>query len=211
MLEIGERIRARREKLGWTIQKLATLAGISAGFLSRLERGKTYYSRETIQKLAGALGISLDSLFVSKSNVEAAPSDWREIPILDYRQAARWTVDSTSQDLGEHDTIMTALELPPSTFALRILGNSMEPKFVEGDIVVVDPTIQPGPGDFVVAAEGNGDTTFRQYRSGAINEHGDSVFELWPLSPLHAAMRSDRVSLAIVGTMVEHRSFRRQG
>jgi SOS-response transcriptional repressor LexA len=187
------------------------LSGIDNGFLSKLETGRANGSWETYTKIAGALGISVERLFVSSSNVEAAPLDWREIPILDYRQAGSWTIDSSASDLAEHDTIMTALELPPSTFALRLLGNSMEPRFLEGDIVVVDPTTPPGPGDFVVAAEGNGDTTFRQYRNAGLNEAGMDVFELVPLNPLYAPMRSDRVALAIVGTMVEHRSFRRRG
>jgi SOS-response transcriptional repressor LexA len=209
MKDIGVRIRERRERLGWSQTKLATLAGISQSFLWRIETGRWTASWETYIKLAGALGVSIDSFLLSHSNVEDAPTDWRRVPILDYREAAHWNpVDSSPAGEEQHETIMTDLEHPSSTFALRVRGNSMEPEFREGDIVVIDPTIPPKPGDYVVATDSSGEANFKQYRNGGINEKGLEVFELWPLNPLYAPMRSDRQSLAIVGTMVEHRRYR---
>ena len=162
-------------------------------------------------KLAGALGVSVDTLLVSKSNVEDAPLGARRIPVLDYVQAGHWRgVDSIPQDEDLRETILTDLEHPPSTFAMRVRGDSMEPEFTEGDVVVIAPTIQPKPGDFVVAANGGGEATFKQYRSAGLNESGQEVFELWPLNHLYAPMRSDRQKLSIVGTMVEHRRYRRR-
>lgn len=211
MKNFGAKIKARRERLGWSITKLATLAEISQSFLSRLENGNSNGSWETFVKIAGALGISAEALYISESNVEAAPIDWRRIPILDYVQAGKWTPESYQiVDSDQQETIMANLEHSPSTFALRVRGDSMEPQFKDGDIVVIDPTIQPKPGDFIVANEANGEATFKQFRIAGINEKGIQVFELWPLNPLYAPMRSDRHQLAIVGTMVEHRSYRRR-
>lgn len=198
--------------MGWTVQKLATLAGLDRGFVSKLETGKAAGSWGTYVKVAGALGVSTDVLFVNQSNIEDAPLGWRRIPVLDYVQAGRWTgVDPDAGDEEMRETIATDLEHPPSTFALRIRGNSMEPEFREGDVVVIDPTIQPHPGDYVVATDESGEGTFKQYRNAGINERGDGVFELCPLNPLYAPMRSDRQQIAIVGVMVEHRKYRRRG
>jgi SOS-response transcriptional repressor LexA len=213
MRDIGAEIRRRREKLGWTVTKLATLAGLSGPFLSRVERGKSYYSQETLDKISGALGISLDALYasVSTSNVEDAPLGARRIPVLDYVQAGRWTgVDARRTSDEMRETILTDLEHPPSAFAMRIRGDSMEPEFKAGDVVVIAPTIQPKPGDYVVATCEDGEATFKQYRSAGINERGHDVFELRPLNSLYAPMRSDRQALAIVGVMVEHRRYRRR-
>lgn len=211
MKGIGVKIRERRTRLGWTVQKLATLAEIDRGFLSKLETETASGSWETYSKLAGALGISLDTLIVSESNVQHAPIGWRSVPVLSYRQAAEWTIGSSPNSENERETVMTHLDHPPSSFAMRILGNSMEPRFQEGDVVVIDPTIEPRPGDFIVAAQGSGNGTFREYREAGINEKGTQVFELWPLNPAFATVRSDRQMLAIVGVMVEHRSYRRRG
>jgi transcriptional regulator with XRE-family HTH domain len=40
MATVGERIKSRREELGWKQDDLATKAGISKSFLSDLENGK---------------------------------------------------------------------------------------------------------------------------------------------------------------------------
>ena len=213
MEDIGQEIRRRRERLGWTVTKLATLAGLSGPFVSRVERGKSYYSRKTITKIAGALGIPTQALYASgpQSNVEEAPLGWRRIPVLDYSEAARWTtVDSIPKDEGARESIMTDLEHPQSTFAMRLKGDSMEPRFHAGDVVVIDPTTKPEPGDFVAAIEGTGEATFRQYRSTGVNEHGEDGFELQPLNQLYAPVRSDRLQVTIIGVMVEHRQYRRR-
>jgi SOS-response transcriptional repressor LexA len=213
MIDIGAEIRKRRERLGWSGVKLATLAGIAPAFLSRVERGKSYYSQGTLIKIAGALGISVDEFYTgaTKSNVEGAHLGWRRIPVLDYSQAGQWTsVAGNPEENEKRETIMTDLEHPPSTFALRIRGDSMEPKFREGDVVVIDPTIQPQPGDYVVATNDGHETTFRRFRSAGINEHGSTVFELLPLNSVYGVMRSDRQPLGVVGVMVEHRQYRRR-
>jgi transcriptional regulator with XRE-family HTH domain len=210
MKDIGARIRQRRMLLGWTVLKLATLAGIDGGFLSKLETGKTNGSWETYTKLAGALGISVEKLIVTRSNVEDAPLDWRRIPVIDYREAASWTINSSVAQPGQHESIMTNLEHPLSTFALRLRDDSNAPKYQADDIVVINPAIPPRFGDMVVAGNKGGDSLFAQYRDGGINERGDQVFELYPLNPIYAPVRSDRQTLAIVGTMVEHRSYRRR-
>jgi SOS-response transcriptional repressor LexA len=213
MMDVGAEIKRRRKALGWTGVKLATLAGISSQHLSRIENGRSYYTRETLMKICGALGISVDALYAagSNSNVEPAEIGYRKVPVLDYVQAGRWmSVDGRPKDEDIQETILTDLEHPPSTFALRLRGDSMAPMFQEGDIVVVAPTVATQPGDYVVATDENGEATFKQYRVAGRNERGQEVFELHPLNPIYAVMRSDRQPLAIVGTMIEHRRYRKR-
>ena len=42
-------------------------------------------------------------------------------------------------------------KISPSSFALRVDGDSMEPEFHEGDVIVVDPDIQAVHNDYVIA------------------------------------------------------------
>lgn len=205
MKNLGAKIKERRVRLGWSVTKLATLAEISQSFLSRIENGISTGSWETYIKIAGAMGTSVDSFLLS--NVEAAPLDWRQIPVLDYREAALWTIDSSLAQLGQHESIMTNLEHPPSTFALRLRDDSNAPQYQPDDIVVINPAKQPKFGRMILAANQGGDAIFAQYRDGGINERGEKVFELHPLNPVYAPMRSDRLQLSIVGTMVEHRRY----
>jgi transcriptional regulator with XRE-family HTH domain len=62
---IGREVRAFRTQLGLTIVELAKQAGLSAGMLSKVERGLTPPSLSTIEALANALNVPVTALFRS--------------------------------------------------------------------------------------------------------------------------------------------------
>ena len=86
----------------------------------------------------------------------------------------------------------------------------MKPEFNEGDRIIVDPNVAPHPGDFVVAKNHNEEATFKKYRQRGIDENGNDIFELIPLNEDYPTLRSDLVPLKIIGTMVEHRRYRKR-
>ena len=55
MPSVGERIKKRRNELGWTQDVLAQKAGISKSFLSDLENGKRNVGADTLYDIARAL------------------------------------------------------------------------------------------------------------------------------------------------------------
>jgi transcriptional regulator with XRE-family HTH domain len=60
---IGGRVRAARERLGWTREELAYRAGISWSAIAQTESGRrTNLRPPTLSALAGALGVSIDYL-----------------------------------------------------------------------------------------------------------------------------------------------------
>ncbi|HEY1066739.1 MAG TPA: helix-turn-helix transcriptional regulator [Pirellulales bacterium] len=59
----GLAVRARRDELGWNQEELAEKADIHRTYLSDVERGSRNLSLVNIEKLAGALGLSLTELF----------------------------------------------------------------------------------------------------------------------------------------------------
>ena len=65
-------------------------------------------------------------------------------------------------------------------FALMVLGDSMEPEFVEGDIVGIEPEGLAVDGSYVLA-QTNGEWIFRQ-----LAQVGD-CWELRPLNPAYPA------------------------
>ena len=65
-------------------------------------------------------------------------------------------------------------------YALRVLGDSMEPEFPEGCVIVVDPGYAPRDGSYVVV-EYAGDVFFRQ-----LVIDGERRF-LKPLNPKYGA------------------------
>ncbi|MCK6067968.1 MULTISPECIES: helix-turn-helix domain-containing protein [Microbacterium] len=69
--QIGPRLRAARRDRGWTLEDLATRAGMSASTLSRLESGKRQASLALLLPLTRQLGLRIDDL------LPATPADPR--------------------------------------------------------------------------------------------------------------------------------------
>lgn len=59
---LGEAVRARRKKAGFSQEKLAEKAGLSTVFISRVERGKESPSIDSLVKIAHALGAKASDL-----------------------------------------------------------------------------------------------------------------------------------------------------
>lgn len=146
----------------------------------------------------------------TSTNVAPATMGGRRVPVISAIQAGMWAeiVDSFQPgDAG--DWLLTDIDLSDSAFALDIRGNSMEPEFKDGDRVIIDPEIAPQPGDFVAAKNGEQEATFKKYRPRGMDAHGNIIFELVPLNDDYPTLRSDVQHIRIVGTMVEHRKYRR--
>ena len=60
---LGRAIREQRHRQKLTIADVAELAVLSSGMLSKIETGQASMSLESMQRLGGALGVSLSSLF----------------------------------------------------------------------------------------------------------------------------------------------------
>lgn len=56
-------VRQKREEKEYTIDKLAKLAGMSKGHLSRIERGETEPTISTLSRIAIALKVKVEELY----------------------------------------------------------------------------------------------------------------------------------------------------
>lgn len=213
-MTVGSEIRRRRKALKLTLEDLANRVDSDTGNLSRIETGKQGANEEMLRKIAQALGCSAADLFSGAeggANVAPAPLGTRRIPLINYVQAGHMTEAVDSYVVGDAaEWLLTDLDLSANAFALKIKGDSMTPEFRAGDTVIIDPTVQPLPGDFVVAKNGEHEATFKKYRPRGMNERGDVVFELVPLNEDYPSLRSDVEPIRIIGTMVEHRRYRKR-
>lgn len=181
--------------------------------LTQWESGDTSPKGENLLKLARALGVTPDWLISGRGDpsgpeLEPAPIGGRMVPIISEVQAGTWR--EIRDGLQTAEMLLTDLDLSPHAFALTIRGDSMLPEFREGDRVIIDPEVGPAPGDFVVALNGGNAATFKKYRERGVNGDGATVFELVPLNQDYPTLRSDVEKIDIIGTMMEHRKYRRR-
>lgn len=90
------------------------------------------------------------------------------VPLISFVQAGDWSsVVDNFQPGDAEEWIPFPGHIGPHAFALRVNGPSMEPKFVEGDIIFVDPDREAESGDFIIAKNGVDEATFKKfYRDG---------------------------------------------
>jgi transcriptional regulator with XRE-family HTH domain len=77
-LSMGTRLRAKREQLGIGVRELARQIGISASFISQIERDRVSPSVQTLYQLATALGMTMGEIFTEPS----APQPGSHSPIV---------------------------------------------------------------------------------------------------------------------------------
>ncbi len=65
MENLGAQLRRARQECGWTLETLSAASGLSAGFLSQVERGQSTLSIVSLSAICHALAIPMDRLFTS--------------------------------------------------------------------------------------------------------------------------------------------------
>ncbi len=129
---------------------------------------------ETIQDLARAFGATPSVLLSNQSTIEEAAAAYNNVlpgpelrgrvPLISWVQAGQWSEAADPYAAGvAEDWILTGAKVGPHAYALRVRGDSMEPEFSEGDILIVDPDVQPTNGRFVIVRLDDAqEATFKQ-------------------------------------------------
>jgi transcriptional regulator with XRE-family HTH domain len=73
MEDLGTRLRQARTHRGWTLDTLAGHCGLSASFLSEVERGRSTLSIVSLSAICRALNLPIESLFVSSGPLDLRP------------------------------------------------------------------------------------------------------------------------------------------
>lgn len=134
---------------------------------------------------ASAIGQSGFIEALISKDVTQAPERKGVVPLISWVQAGDWSEATDLMQPGvAEDWIETGVKVLAHTFALRVRGDSMEPEFVDGTILVVEPELEANPGDYVIAKNGDGEATFKQL----IRDGGDFYLkplnDRYPIKPL---------------------------
>ena len=222
-MSINKRIKERRLAMGLTSHKaLADLVGVTWQTVQQWEKeGGTAPNRSRIDAVASALGVSAEWLRTGNAqmhvpdggqdipfdkNVLPIVGQTKAIPVLSAIQAGAMKEISQPYPIGEGlSTIYVDGDYSKWAFGLIIEGISMQPEFLPGDIVIIEPEWEPRPGEYVAAKNGHEEATFKKYRQRGVDANGNVIFELIPLNEDYPTLRSDVTPLTIVGVMAEHR------
>jgi len=116
------------------------------------------------------------------ANVEPGPEVRGKIPLVSWVQAGSFCEAVDPLMPGDAERWMDCpRDHGPNTYALRVRGPSMEPRFFDGEIIMVDPAAPADSGRYVIAKKtGSQEATFKQL----IRDGGDTYLKAlnpqWP-------------------------------
>lgn len=165
-------IRSLREKLDISQEKLAARVGTSQPQIKRLEAGERKLTKEWAERIAPHLGVNPEELLFgvpSSAQLAKEPEKAyeREIPNAEIRGKVEGfgrKIPVFGQAVGGVDgeflmngSILYEVMAPPvishisDAYAVSVSGDSMSPRYEDGEICFVDPSRRVKRGDYVIA------------------------------------------------------------
>lgn len=205
------RLRDAREAKGMTPEQLAKAIGYSdAGMYRNIEEGRSQMGEKMAIKAAKILGIDVSELMAGSDHlIDRSPSGGtfgavpdirlppgmtaKFVPLLSLAECGRnmtWTDEAYA---GEGALVFDCKD--PKAFAVKLSGDSMQPKYDAGETAIIYPSFPPRNGDVVLARlddDHGGDVMVKLYQKSA------DVVTLSSYNPVYQPMSYPRESFALI-------------
>ncbi len=203
----------KHEDIWRAIDTLAAESGLSASGLAKragldpttfnvskrcMPDGRNRWpSTESVAKVLNATGASLEAFTALVSGARTLASNLarpaRRVPLIGMAQAGSegYFDDGGFPVGGGWDEVSLPEIADPNAYALEISGDSMEPVFRDGDMVIVSPSAPIRRGDRVVARTNKGEVMAKQ-----LTRRSARRVELKSLNPAHPDYSFDLTEVA---------------
>ena len=183
-MTIGEIIKQYRIEHNLSMDAFSEKSGISKSYISLLEKNKHQKSGkpispsvQSIKQVADAIGMDFDVLFSNidgnvslvKNEEPVLQPEKRAVTINVLGRVAAGIPLEAIEDIIDTEEISEEMAKTGEFFGLQINGDSMEPKFSKGDVVIVRKQDDAESGDIVIAMVNGDDATckrLKKYQEG---------------------------------------------
>lgn len=163
--KIGLRLRNLRKEREMRIEDIARVLGVATSTYGRWESGSNS-PKNKIPELAKFFGVTTDYLLYGKDAPQIEPQmKGNKIPLLG-SVAAGIPIEAI-QYIEDYEEIPAALGDPREFFALRVKGESMEPKISDGDIIIVHKQEDVDNGQIAVVQVNGDEATVKIVKKGS--------------------------------------------
>jgi hypothetical protein len=199
-----EKIKTLRIQRKMSQETLAKLTGYSdRSTIAKIEKGKIDLSENKIIIFAQALGTTPAYLMGWIEEDNSKETNALKIPVLG--NVAAGIPISAVEDILDYEEVPISWKNQGEFFALRIKGDSMQPKIDDGDVVIVRQQSDANSGDTVIALVNGDDATCKKLEK---TDNGIMLVSTNSKYPPMFFTKEDIVTkpVVILGKVVELRS-----
>ena len=183
-------------------QKLADKIGVSRSTIAMWETGGSQPDNDNLKILADYFQVSTDYLLGNSPKETTKNKKGIKIPVLGRVQAGI-PVDAI-EEIIDYEEITEEMAAQGDYFGLVIRGQSMMPRMVEGDVIIVRKQSDVDSGDIAVVLVNGNDATVKKIRKT------ESGIELVPLNPsfdiiYYTNEEIETLPVSIIGKVIELR------
>lgn len=168
-MDMGEKIKTLRLEKEMTLEELGNKVGVGKSTVRKWETGMiANMKRDKILKISEALDTSPAYLMGWDNNVRPIENGTKEkkkgvtINVLG-RVAAGIPIEAI-EDIIDTEEISEDMAATGEYFGLKIHGNSMEPRIMDGDVVIVKRQDDAESGDIIIATINGDEATCKRLR-----------------------------------------------
>lgn len=158
---------------GLSQQRLANKLGVSRSAVAMWETGKSQPDNSLLLKSAQILNVSVDELLGNESAPQKSDNAIK-VPVLGY-VAAGIPIEQIEDILDYEELDPERFNPHCEYFALKIRGDSMQPRIMDGDVVIVRKQPSVESGEIAIVCVNGEEATCKQVRK---HEDGLSLISL---------------------------------
>lgn len=161
------KLKKLRENRGMTQAELGKALDISPSAIGMYEQGRRIPDISTLKKISSFFSVSVDYLIENNLQNDAnktPPSSGKgiRIPVLG-RVVAGIPIEAV-EEIIDYEEITPELAATGEFFALKIRGHSMEPRMMEGDVVIVRKQEDVESGDVAIVLVNGNEATVKRVK-----------------------------------------------
>lgn len=162
MSTLGVRLRVLRENAEKTQREMAELLCINRVSYTQYENDKRTPPPDTLKKIADIFNVSVDYLLGNTRHEINQASKYVRIPVLG-RIVAGIPMDAV-EEVIDWEEIPREMAATGEFFGLKVKGHSMEPRILEGDVVIVKRQADVESGKVAVVLINGNEATLKRVK-----------------------------------------------
>ena len=198
--EVVELVKKLTEEQGISMSELARRVGTAKSAISRYFKGTREFPLNKVGEFASALHTTPD--FLLGMEYEPQAPQGLKVPVLG--TVAAGIPISAVEDILDYEEVPQSWENQGEFFALKIKGDSMEPRMESGDVVIVKQQPDANSGDTVIVLVNGDDATCKRLQK---TDNGIMLVSTNPKYPpmFYSTEDIQTKPVVILGKVVEFR------